>query len=122
MAEAKYRTLVELLPAVTFMASFEEGLSDLYVSPQIETLLGYTQKEWVENPVLWYERLHCDDRERWNLEFARTVAGGKPLRSVYRFNARNGRALWLHCEAKIAHDDQNRPSFIHGIAMDVTPI
>jgi PAS domain S-box-containing protein len=122
MAEAKYRRLIELLPAVTFMASFDEGLSDLYVSPQIETLLGYTQKEWLEDPVLWYQRLHPDDRARWNMEFARTVAAGEPLKAVYRFTSRDHRTVWIHCEAKIVRDEQNRPSFIHGIGVDVSPI
>lgn len=122
MAEAKYRTLIELLPAVTFMATFDEGLSDLYVSPQIESLMGYTQKEWLEDPILWYQRLHPDDRERWNREVARTVASGEPLRSVYRGIARDGRIVWVHCEGRIVSDDQGRPSFIHGVAVDVTPI
>jgi PAS domain S-box-containing protein len=122
MAAAKYRTLVELLPAVTFMASFEEGLSDLYVSPQIETLLGYTQKQWLEDPVLWYERLHPDDRQRWNNEFARTVSAGEPLKAVYRFIARKGQIVWIHCEARIVRDELNQPSFIHGIGVDVSPI
>lgn len=120
MAEARYRTLIELLPAITFMATFDEGLSDVYVSPQIETLLGYTQKEWLEEPILWYQRLHTDDRERWNQEFARTVASGEPLRSAYRVLARDGRVVWLQTEAKIARDEKNRPTFIHGIAMDIT--
>ena len=120
MVEAKYRTLIELLPAVTFMATFEEGLSDVYVSPQIETILGYTQKEWVENPVLWYQRLHTDDRDRWNVEFARTVAAGEPLQSAYRFLAKSGRIVWIHAQARIVRDSEGRPSFIHGIGVDIT--
>lgn len=120
MAEARYRTLVELLPAITFMATFDEGLSDVYVSPQIESLLGYTQKEWLEEPILWYQRLHNEDRERWNREFARTISSGEPLRSAYRVLARSGKVVWLQTEVRIARDDRNRPAFIHGIAMDVT--
>jgi PAS domain S-box-containing protein len=120
MAEARYRTLIELLPAITFMATFDEGLNDVYVSPQIETLLGYTQNEWLEEPILWYQRLHVDDRERWNHEFARTVASGEPLRSAYRVIARDGRVVWLQTEVKIARDEGNRPTFIHGLAMDIT--
>lgn len=120
MAEARYRTLIELLPAITFMATFDEGLNDVYVSPQIEGLLGYTQKEWLEEPILWYQRLHPEDRDRWNHEFARTIASGEPLRSAYRVLARSGKIVWLQSEVRIARDDQNRPSFIHGIAMDVT--
>jgi PAS domain S-box-containing protein len=120
MAEARYRTLVELLPAITFMAVFEEGLSEVYVSPQIEMLLGYTQSQWLENPVLWYERLHPGDRERWNVEFARTVAMGEPLRSTYRFLARDGHVVWIHGEARIVRDEHGVPAFIHGMGFDVT--
>ncbi|HEX2099435.1 MAG TPA: PAS domain-containing protein, partial [Candidatus Synoicihabitans sp.] len=120
MAEARYRTLIELLPAITFMATFDEGLSDVYVSPQIESLLGYTQKEWLEEPILWYQRLHPDDRERWNQEFARTISSGEPLRSAYRVLARDRKTVWLQTEVRIARDSENRPAFIHGIAMDVT--
>jgi PAS domain S-box-containing protein len=122
MVEARYRTLVELLPAVTFMATFEEGLSEVYVSPQIESILGYTQREWVENPVLWYQRLHPGDRDRWNLEFARTVAAGDPLQSAYRFLAKSGQIVWIHSQARIVRDDQGRPSFIHGIGVDITQV
>ena len=60
LTEDRYRTLLEQVQAVTFMASFEGGISEqeVYVSPQIETLLGYTQKEWLGDPTLWYSRLH----------------------------------------------------------------
>ena len=76
-AEARYRTLVEQLPAVTFMAALEGGENELYVSPQIESLLGFSQKEWLEDPILWYRQLHPDDRVRWHNEFARRCADGK---------------------------------------------
>ena len=64
---------MEKLPAVTFMAALDAGINSLYVSPQIETLLGFTQKQWLEDPVLWYRQLHPDDRERWHTEFALTL-------------------------------------------------
>src|SRR3984893_8840193 len=89
-AEARYQVLLEQLPAVTFMAAFEEGLSEIYVSPQIETLLGYTVREWTENPILWYERLHWEDKERWNVEFSRTVSWAEPFKGDYRFLAKDG--------------------------------
>lgn len=120
MEEVRYRTLVELLPAITFMAGFDAGLSELYVSPQIESILGYSQQEWVENPVLWYERLHPDDRESWEKEFAQTLALGKPLSSAYRFLARDGRVVWLHGEVRIARSEDGRPIFIHGVGFDIT--
>jgi PAS domain S-box-containing protein len=119
-AEARYRILVEELPAVTFLAALDEGINELYVSPQIEALLGFSQKEWLEDPVLWYKQLHPDDRERWHHEFSHTCATGQPFRSVYRFLARDGRVVWVHGEAKVFRDDLGRPLFLQGVAFDIT--
>ncbi|HXG13003.1 MAG TPA: PAS domain S-box protein [Gemmataceae bacterium] len=119
-AEARFRTLVESIPVVTFMASLDESVNELYVSPQIEMLLGFTQKEWLENPVLWYEQLHPDDRDRWHAEFARTCATGERFRSEYRFLARDGRVVWVHGEAQVVRDADGRPLFMQGIAYDIT--
>jgi PAS domain S-box-containing protein len=119
--EARYQVLLEQLPAVTFMAVFEEeGLREIYVSPQIETLLGYTVREWAEQPILWYDRLHLEDRARWNVEFSRTVAWTEPFKGDYRFHAKDGRVVWIHGEAKIVRDPFGRPSFIQGIGYDIT--
>jgi PAS domain S-box-containing protein len=119
--EARYQVLLEQLPAVTFMAAFEEeGLREIYVSPQIETLLGYTVREWAEQPILWYDRLHLEDRARWNVEFSRTVAWTEPFKGDYRFHAKDGHVVWIHGEAKIVRDPFGRPSFIQGIGYDIT--
>jgi len=122
-AEARYRTLVEEIPAVTFMAALDDraaAISELYVSPQIESLLGFTQKEWLEDPVLWYRQLHPEDRERWHVEFARTCSAAKPFASVYRFVARDGRVVWVHGHAKLVRDADGRPLFLQGVAFDIT--
>jgi PAS domain S-box-containing protein len=119
-AESRYRTLVEQLPAVTFLAALEEDDNELYVSPQIESLLGFSQKEWVEDPILWYRQLHPDDRVRWHSEFAQTCALGKDFHSEYRFIARDGRVVWVQGEAKMVRNEDGRPVYLQGIAFDIT--
>ncbi len=118
--EARFHTLVEQIPAVTFMANLEGGVNELYVSPQIQALLGFSQQEWLENPVLWYTQLHPEDRGRWHEEFARTCALGVPFRSEYRFLARDGRVVWVHGECQLVRDAEGRPLFLQGIAFDIT--
>jgi PAS domain S-box-containing protein len=118
--EARYRTLVEEIPAVTALAALDQGVSELYVSPQIEKLLGFSQQEWIDDPILWYKQLHPDDRERWHKEFAQTIFTGVPFRAEYRFLARDGRVVWVLGEAKVVRDEAGRPLFIHGIAFDIT--
>jgi PAS domain S-box-containing protein len=119
-AEARFRTLVEQIPAVTFMAVLGEGQNEIYVSPHIENMLGYTQTEWLENPFLWYERLHPQDRKLWNEEFTRGVQTGGPFRAECRFVARNGNIVWVHGEARLVRDAIGRPQFLQGVAFDIT--
>jgi PAS domain S-box-containing protein len=88
--EARYRTLIEQVPAVVFMIFLDRGISEAYVSPYIEAALGFSQAEWLDDPIRWYRQIHPDDKERWNLEAAQMVLSGEPLRSVYRIIARDG--------------------------------
>jgi PAS domain S-box-containing protein len=121
-AEARFRTLVEQIPAVTFMASLEEGDNEIYIGPQIEALLGFTQKEWLDDPVIWFRQMHPDDQERWNAEFARGCAVGGPFRADCRFFARDGRTVWVHGEARVIRDENGQAQFIQGVAFDITEI
>jgi PAS domain S-box-containing protein len=120
--DARYRALVEQLPAVIFMAHLEEGISEAYVSPHIERVLGFTGDEWLKDPVLWYRQIHPEDKQRWNLEAAQMLVTGEPLRSVYRVLGRDGRVVWLHCQAKMLRAPDGHPRMIHGIAVDVTEL
>jgi PAS domain S-box-containing protein len=119
-AELRYRTLIEQIPAVTFMAVLGEGDNEVYVSPHIEALLGFTQAEWLENPFLWYTQLHPDDHEIWHREFARGCRTGGPFRAECRFLARDGRVVWVRGEARLVKDELGRPLFLQGVAFDIT--
>jgi PAS domain S-box-containing protein len=116
----RYQNIVEQIPAVTFGAALHRDLRELYISPQIESLLGYTQQEWLSNPVLWYERLHPDDRQKLDEEFSRGCKGGGPFRADCRFIARNGDVVWVHGEARLIKDNRGRPLFVQGVAFDIT--
>ena len=120
--EARYRALVEQIPAVVFMAYLDRGIGEAYVSPQIEKTLGFSQSEWLEDPVRWYQQIHPDDKQRWSIEAAQMFLSGQPLRSAYRVIARDGRVIWFHCEAKMIRREDGRPWFIHGVAFDITEL
>jgi PAS domain S-box-containing protein len=119
-SEAKYRALVEQIPAVVFMAYLDKGIGEAYVNPQIEEALGYSQSEWLEDPVRWYRHIHPDDKMRWSIEAAEMFMSGRPLRSAYRVISRDGRVLWFQCEAKMIRREDGSPWFIHGVGFDIT--
>ncbi len=118
--ELRYKALIEKMPAITFMAALDETVHELYISPQIEALLGFSQSEWLENPFLWFRRLHPEDQERWAEEFARTCATGVQFKSEYRLIARDGRVVWVHGECQLVQDEIGGPLFLQGIAFDIS--
>jgi len=120
--DARYRTLIEQIPAVVFMAFLDKGFGEAYVSPQIETMLGFTQEEWLNDPVRWYQQIHPDDKARWSVEAADLFVTGQPLKSLYRVLARDGHVVWFHCEAKMVRNDSGQPWFIHGVAFDISEL
>ena len=120
--EAKYRALLEQIPAVVFMAYLDRGISEAYVSPQIEQALGYSREEWLEDPIRWYQHIHPEDKQRWSVEAASMFLSGKPLRSSYRVIARDGHVIWLHCDAKMMRRSDGQPWFIHGVAFDISDL
>src|SRR6202045_4070952 len=120
--EARYRALVEQIPAVVFMAYLDRGIGEAYVSPQIEAALGFSQEEWLEDPVRWYSHIHSDDKQRWSREAAEMFLTGNPLRSAYRVVSRDGRVIWFRCEAKMIRKQDGEPWFIHGVGFDITDL
>ena len=121
-AEANYRALVDQLPAVVFMASLEGGIGDAYVSPQIEAALGFSQGEWLEDPIRWYAHIHPDDRERWSTEAAELFVYGTSLKTVYRVIARDGKVVWFQCEVKVLRHEDGEPYALHGVGFDITSL
>jgi PAS domain S-box-containing protein len=119
---SRYQILVEQIPAVVFMAFLDQGISEAYVSPQIEAVLGFTQSEWLNDPVRWFHQIHPEDKARWSVEAAQTFLSGDPLRSVYRVLARDGHVVWFHCEVRMVRHPDGRPWFIHGVGFDITEL
>jgi PAS domain S-box-containing protein len=123
-SEAKYRAVVEHVPAVVYSWTAAEGLLKVvedYVSPQIEAVLGYNPADWMANPDLWFDRLHEEDRKDVIAEVARCVQSGEPFRMEYRMVARDGRIVWLHDEAAVvSRDDPRGVVRYQGVQLDVT--
>ncbi|MGB3634184.1 MAG: PAS domain-containing protein, partial [Rubrobacteraceae bacterium] len=96
---AMYEALVNQVPAVVYVDADDEVSSALFMSPQVEEMLGYTQEEWLEDPGLWVKLLHPEDRERVLAEANRTPKTEEPFEAEYRLIARDGRTVWVHDNA-----------------------
>jgi PAS domain S-box-containing protein len=119
--ETRYRSLVEQIPLVIYIDALDEPSSNIYTSPEIERLVGYSPEEWIEDPHLFRKLLHPDDRTRVMAEVAGSHdADAESFLSEYRLIARDGRVVWVHDEAVTVRDDDGRPLYAQGYLFDVT--
>lgn len=118
-AEAKYRSLVETIPAIVYIAELNNTNSFLYVSSRITTL-GFTPEQWQANPGILAAQIHPEDRDRVLEERANSRSTGAPLRSEYRLLSKDGTVLWFRDEGHVVRDESGRSLFLQGILVDIT--
>ncbi len=118
--EAKYRNLVEQLPAIVYLGEYGEQGTWLYISPRIEHVLGYTPYEWLAHPAPMGTFTHPDDIAAARAAEEASLASGEPYRAEYRMRAKDGRWVWILDEAAAVRDREGRPLFMQGILYDIT--
>ena len=123
-AEIKYRTLVENLPAIVYLDQYDPTIPTryrpVYMSPQVETMLGYHPDEFIENPALWPSLLHSDDRQETLDAEGWHFSAGEPLHQEYRVIGRDGRVVWLRDEAVMITDEASGRAYSQGVLLDIT--
>ena len=119
-AEAQFRTLVEQLPAVTYVDTLGDQWRTTYVSPQITSMLGYASEEWQAERSAWYDALHPDDRDRVLKVVDDSVATASPYEAEYRLIAKDGRVVWVRDQARVVPAHIGGEAFWQGVMFDIT--
>jgi two-component system cell cycle sensor histidine kinase/response regulator CckA len=117
-AEIKYRMIVERVAAISYIA--EPGINGrwYYVSPQIQTILGYTPDEWLETSQKWLEFIHPDDHAAV-MEAEAIGIRQKSFQAEYRLRRKDGRTVWISDTAVIIQGSDKHP-VMEGILVDIS--
>jgi diguanylate cyclase (GGDEF)-like protein/PAS domain S-box-containing protein len=118
-AEARYRSLVEQIPAVVYA---DDGNVTTYVNPQIKGILGVTPEAYKADPEMWLRMVHPDDRERVREESEAFLAGDGGDLADYRMVRPDGRVVWVRDRAFAFRDEEGHVLWEHGILFDVTEL
>ncbi len=118
-AEAKYRFLVEQIPAITYTIVPNGPSKLLYISPQIGQL-GFSPEEWLHDPEGLLKQIHPEDRTFVREEIERGYESGEPLRFEYRLLTRGGEVRWFLNEASLVRSESGESLFMQGILVDIT--
>ena len=119
-AEERHRALVEHIPAIVYAEGLDASPEDLYVSPQVERILGYTPDQWRRTADFWKLHVHPDDLAGVIEINDRVNESGATFLAEYRFRAADGSYRWLRDEAVRVHDDDGLPLFWQGVMLDIT--
>jgi len=117
-AEAKYRQLVEEVPAISYVAEAGALGPFLYMSPQVETILGYRAEQCVADPTFWWTHLHPQDRVLAQQED--TWEENRLFQVEYRMRRDDGKVIWVRDEAIIVRDPQTGKRLTRGLLVDIT--
>jgi len=121
-SEIDYRALLEQIPAVTYITALDETGRRLYISPQVEAMLGFPSSEWLADPHLWFRLIYPDDRKFVLDEFYKSHKSGKPFQTEYRLIAHDGHIVWVRDEGMVVKDESGQPCFIRGFMYDISEL
>ena len=88
---------------------------NIYISPQVEAMLGYPAEEWLTDANLVERVVHPDDRERVLGEAARVRGGGRPVHDEYRYLKSDGSVVWVQDETHLVLDERRRAALRPGL-------
>jgi PAS domain S-box-containing protein len=118
--EASYQALLERLPGVVYTLGPQAPNPVLYISPQLEALLGEHAADWIGNADIWAQLVHPEDAGWVAAECERTNQTGEPFVAEYRMRTRDGQVRWVRDEAVLIRGGDGRPLYWQGILTDLT--
>jgi PAS domain S-box-containing protein len=119
LEDKNFQHLLESIDGIAWEAEYPLKL--LYVSAQVERVLGYPAETWMGTPRFWEDHIHVDDRERVLKERDAALRRGGSHVIEYRFHtARNGVA-WLQDSVLVTRTSQGHTR-IQGLMVNITPL
>jgi PAS domain S-box-containing protein len=117
-AEIKYRMLVEQVAAISYIAELGVRGQWLYVSPQIESMFGYTADEWMSTSRDWIRHIPAEDHPIVHAA-EEASSRGEPFQAEYRITRKDGQTMWVSDTAVVVRGSDSHP-VMEGLIVDIT--
>jgi PAS domain S-box-containing protein len=116
--EIRYRKLIEQVAAISYIAEIGVNGQWYYVSPQIETMFGYSAEEWLSNSKDWIRYIPVDDHPVVHAA-EENSARGEPFQAEYRITRKDGNTIWVSDTAVVVRGSNSHP-VMEGLIVDIT--
>jgi len=118
--EARYRGLIDALPAVIYIdgAGNDDPMVD--VSPGIEQLLGVSREDYLREGSDWADHIHPEDHERMVAASNASVMNETEFHEEFRAVHADGSVVWVREDAVLIRDAEGAPVYWLGVMLDIT--
>ena len=116
-SQARFKSIIDNISVILWEYDLETKKSS-FISKHAENLLGFSVEEYEENPRLWEEHIHPDDRE-YALSFAKKNKNFVNHEYEYRMITKEGKVIWIRNIINYGLKD-DKPVISRGIMIDIT--
>ncbi|MEJ2632605.1 MAG: EAL domain-containing protein [Acidihalobacter sp.] len=119
-AKNRIQGIVDTVPGLLYVAD-PGNFRTIYVSPAVETLLGVSASEYIEDSELWEKMLLAEDREQTFTELDRAKRCKADFVLTYRMRRHDGKStLWIEDRGSWEKDSSGNIVALHGVMTDIT--
>jgi PAS domain S-box-containing protein len=120
LAEQRQGAILQSLPMVLYLEPLDTSPRwPAYVSGDLKALTGYDHAHVAQNPTLWIERLHDEDRDKVLSALEAREESGR-FSVEYRWQCEDGSWKHFHDQNVLLRDDAGAPVEYAGTLLDVT--
>ena len=113
-------SLLERVPAVSYVVALGGSAPPPFISPQFQHLLGYPCESWREDAELWRRFIQHEDRQAVHRHLAESIQTGDPFTAEYRMVTQSGDLIWVREEARVVKDQGTELLLLSGFLIDIT--
>ncbi|MEJ2251197.1 MAG: PAS domain S-box protein [Candidatus Lokiarchaeota archaeon] len=117
--EERFKYLVSSNPAIIYTSKVSDDYAATFISENVKELMGYTPKDFIDNPNFWLDHIHPEDKERVLSQLSELYKKGYHTHE-YRFKFEDGEYYWMRDELKLIYDEKGNPLEIIGFWIDIT--
>jgi two-component system cell cycle sensor histidine kinase/response regulator CckA len=116
--ETRYRLLIEQVAAISYIAEIGVNGQWYYISPQIETMFGYSAEEWLANSRDWIRHIPIEDHPIV-IAAQEANARGERSQAEFRITRKDGQTIWVSDTAVVVRGSDSHP-VVEGLIVDIT--
>ena len=119
-AEQRQAAIIQSLPMVLYLEPYETRRAvPNYLSGDVELMTGFTYEHLRDNPQMWVERLHPDDRDKVIGAMETRSRSGR-LSIEFRWQCADGNYRHFLDQAVLLRDPDGRPVEFAGTITDIS--